>query len=79
MYSDQNRDICVRIRCFDDAPAYADSITSSRGRSHKMKVSAVGPQMRAFTLRVRQFSAQPQFTHPSVVFVKEAAGRGSRQ
>ncbi|KAL6728761.1 hypothetical protein Aduo_010499 [Ancylostoma duodenale] len=40
-----------------------------------MKVSAVGPQMRAFTLRVRQFSAQPQFTHPSVVFVKEAAAR----
>ncbi|EYC20718.1 hypothetical protein Y032_0021g388 [Ancylostoma ceylanicum] len=40
-----------------------------------MKVTAVGPQMRAFTVRVRQFSAQPQFTHPSVVFVKEAAAR----
>ncbi|KHJ96675.1 hypothetical protein OESDEN_03357 [Oesophagostomum dentatum] len=31
-----------------------------------MKVTAVGPQMRAFTVRVRQFSAQPQYTHPTV-------------
>lgn len=40
-----------------------------------MKVVAVGPQMRAFTSRVRQFSTQPQLTHPSVVFVKEAQVR----
>ncbi|ETN71149.1 hypothetical protein NECAME_00838 [Necator americanus] len=43
--------------------------------NYRMKVTAVGPQMRAFTLRVRQFSAQPQYAHPAVVFVKEAAGR----
>ncbi|VDM85648.1 unnamed protein product [Strongylus vulgaris] len=40
-----------------------------------MKVTAVGPQMRAFNIRIRQFSAQTQFTRPSVVFVKEAAVR----
>ncbi|CAJ0600541.1 unnamed protein product [Cylicocyclus nassatus] len=40
-----------------------------------MKVTAVGPQMRAFNSRVRQFSAQAHFTRPTVVFVKEAAVR----
>ncbi|VDK72165.1 unnamed protein product [Cylicostephanus goldi] len=40
-----------------------------------MKVTAVGPQMRAFNTRVRQFSAQAHFTRPTVVFVKEAAVR----
>ncbi|WKX98279.1 hypothetical protein Q1695_013726 [Nippostrongylus brasiliensis] len=40
-----------------------------------MKVTAVGPQMRAFTSRVRHFSTQQQFTHPAVVFVKDVQGR----
>ncbi|KAK5982619.1 Methylmalonic aciduria and homocystinuria type D [Trichostrongylus colubriformis] len=40
-----------------------------------MNVTAVGPQMRAFSCRLRQFSTQPQVTHPSVVFVKDVQAR----
>ncbi|KAE9417237.1 hypothetical protein Angca_004412 [Angiostrongylus cantonensis] len=38
-------------------------------------MSTVGPHMRAFTSRVRHFSTQPQFTHPTIVFVKDVQGR----
>lgn len=40
-----------------------------------MKLSIVGPQMRAFTQRVRHFSTQSQFNHPSLVFVKDVKVR----
>ncbi|KAJ1374889.1 hypothetical protein KIN20_037996 [Parelaphostrongylus tenuis] len=40
-----------------------------------MRLSTVGPKMRAFTRRIRQFSTQAQFSHPSIVFVKDVQGR----
>lgn len=40
-----------------------------------MKATVVGPHMRTFTSRLRQFSTQAQLTQPTVVFVKDIQAR----